>query len=314
MPRRRLPPERTAPASAAPEPAPAPVAAPKPAALPVYDGVSFRQVLDVPIHYVAFAPSGKVAAVGEDVWVGDGASLKKLPAPGPALADVRVYFGRDDQPRLMGAEGGAPVYRRFRGGRWQSGATEIGRLGSGKSAPLFGVLGNDDPEVVCKVGDGCIVKRRSGWQTITPPEGRPSVSLEHGTTWALAPATLLRLESEGFRAFGGTLPFSHATAISATSERDVWVAEPDALYRFDGKSWARLDAPVDGIAGVWAAAEKDVWVVGQGGAVHYDGATWSRVKEPSGALRLATGPSAADVWLAGKAGLFHAVTAADQQD
>ena len=75
-------------------------------------------MIDAPIHSVAFAPSGRVAALGADVWLGEPSSLKKLPAPGPDLANVRVYFGRDDQPRLMGFEGQESVYYRWRGGRW----------------------------------------------------------------------------------------------------------------------------------------------------------------------------------------------------
>jgi hypothetical protein len=281
--------------------------------LPVLHSVTFQRVLDAPIHSLAFAPSGRVAALGSDVWLGDPGALKKLPPPGPALAGVRVYFGRDNQPRLMGADGSAPVYRRWRGGRWESGASEIGRLGTGNTAPLFGVLGNDDPEVVCKVGDACIIKRRTGWQTITPPEGQPSVSLD-AAAWALYPAALSRLEPDGFRAFGGTLPFSHATGTSATSDSDVWVVEPDAVHRFDGKSWTRSPAPIADLAGVWAAGPKDVWVVGGGGAAHFDGATWARASEPAGALSLATGPSAGDVWLAGSAGLWRAVSAVPAPD
>ncbi len=271
------PPQGPAPRPAAPsataavDPAPAPAStsvapsARPPAQLPVLDSVTFRRVLEVPIHSVAFAPSGRVAALGAEVWLGEPGALKQLPAPGPTLTDVHVYFGRDDQPRLMGSDGEQSVYYRWRGGRWQRAASEIGRLGGGKAAPLFGVLGNDDPEVVCKVGDACIIKRRSGWQTIDPPEGRPSVTLQRGTAWALYPASLLRLDKGGFRAFGAALPFSHATGTSATSDSDVWVVEGDAVHRFDGNSWTRTVAPVAGLAGVWAAGPSDVWVVGCGG-------------------------------------------------
>jgi len=79
------------------------------------------------------------------------------------------------------------VYLRFRDGAWKEERSEIGAL-AGDSSELFGVLGEVDPEVVCKVGGICLVKSRQGWKEVNatiPPSA--VVRVFHGKGWALTP-------------------------------------------------------------------------------------------------------------------------------
>lgn len=273
----------------------------------------FERVLDAPVHGVGHGKAGRMAAIGDAVWLDEGGGFKQLPAPGMPTRDVQIFFGRDNKPRLMGYAGAGEtaegVYRRWRGGVWQRGADEIGKLGSGK-APFFGVLGYADPEVVCRVGEVCLIKRLTGWKTATPPAGLPHVVLAHGQAWAFAKSALWRLQNDTqWQAFGGTLPFSEATALWATSDADVWVAETDGrMHRYDGSQWTSAAAVVKRPRALWAADKNNLWLVGDDGAARFDGTTWRRARGPVGPLVHASGLDADAVWLAGKSGLWRGTT------
>jgi hypothetical protein len=252
-----------------------------------------------------------VAALGDGAWLDDGKGMKKLPSPPQSSGDVQIYFGRDDQPRLMGfvrtSGKDEPVYLRWRGGAWQRGAIEIGRLGGGPPAALFGVLGYDDPEVVCRVGDQCIIKRLSGWKTIAAPAGLPHVILCGPTPWAFENDHVYLLEPGGFRSFGETVPFKHAEALWAVSEKELWIAErsENALHHFANGRWTSSESSVREPRMLWAASPSDVWLVGTGGAAHYDGKSWTRARGAPESLSVVTGRSADDVWFAGASGAWR---------
>jgi hypothetical protein len=269
--------------------------------------LSFERVLDVPIHSLALGKGTRFAALGADAWLDDGKGKKKLPPPVADAKGVEIYFGRDDQPRLMGFLGQDSVYMRWRGGAWQRGASEIGKLGAGTRAPLFGVLGYDDPEVVCKVGEQCIIKSVTGWQTIPAPAGHPRVVLSGKRAFAFEGATLLRLEKDGFRSIGEGLPFTKPSSVWAVSESEIWVSEQStgALFHLTGGAWKREASPVAGPRGLWGTSASDVWLAGDGGAAHYDGKLWSSVRGATQAVEVVTGRSADEVWLAGKSGVWR---------
>lgn len=272
--------------------------------------LTFERVLEAPVHFVGYGKSGRAAAIGDDVWLDEGGGFNKLPAPGMETGSVQIFFGRDNKPRLMGYAGSGAtaegVYRRWRGRSWQRGLDEIGKLGGGKT-PFFGVLGYADPEVVCRVGDICLIKRLTGWKTAQPPPDLPQVVLAHGQAWALSSAALWRLHNDvKWEAFGGKAPFSAARAMWATSDRDVWVADANgSLHHFDGASWTAAPAIVRAPSGLWAADANNVWLVGSDGAARFDGSTWRRARGPTGPLAHVSGISATDVWLAGKSGLWR---------
>jgi hypothetical protein len=275
-------------------------------AVPSVELLAFERVLDAPVHSLALGGKGmRFAALGADAWL----DKKKLPAPASQTEGIQIYFGRDDQPRLMGFQGTDSVYLRWRGGGWQRGAAEIGKLGAGTRAPLFGVLGYDDPEVVCKVGEQCIIKRLTGWTTVDAPKGRPEVVLASKRAWAFEGASILQLDKdkEGFRPLAEKTTFTRASGLWAASATDIWVSEAsaDALHRFDGKEWKREASPVAGPHALWATGPNDIWLAGDGGAAHFDGKSWSRVKGASDAVSEVTGRSADEVWLAGKSGVWR---------
>jgi hypothetical protein len=278
---------------------------------PLAEILALERVHEAPVHSLALGKPGRFAALGADAWLDEGQGAKQLPRPNTATENVEIYFGRDDKPRLMGfvrgASGDESVYLRWRGGAWQRGAVEIGKLGAGPRAALFGVLGYDDPEVVCKVGEQCIIKRLSGWKMIAPPAGLPRVVLCGPRAWAFENDRVLRLEDAGFVRFAAPAPFKRATSLWATSDSELWVAEEASnfVHRFDGKSWTSTASPVSKPLGLWATSASDVWLVGASGAAHYDGKAWARVRGAPQSLRVVTGRGPGEVWLAGDSGIWR---------
>ncbi len=226
--------------------------------------------------------------------------------------EVRIFFGRDDQPRIMGGrlEGAraAPVYLRRRPpAGWVAERNETGRLLGPPPAPLFGVLGHDDPEVVCKLGDQCIVKRLTGWSTVPAPERRLRMELSGKLAIAFGDQVLLRLERSGFVPLGGPAPFGSAGGAFVDPDGKAWVSEPKAstLHRYDGTSWTKLASPVHAPRGLWGAGSSDLWVAGEDGVGYFDGKEWRRVAGPEGSFAEVVGRTSDEVWVAGASGVWR---------
>lgn len=261
----------------------------------------------------------KVAALGTSGWLLTNGKWQELPFPaalGPGTRDdgARIFFGRDDLPRVMGGradEGGkTQVYLRYRQGRWLAEKHEVGRLLGAPKKALWGVLGHADPEVACKQDDVCIVKRLTGWKTIPAGPGAPLVELWGDDAWALAPDHLAKLSSDtSFEVVATGAPFTKAEGFSVTSGV-IWVSEPsmDKLHVYRGGAWSSTMSPTPAPRGLWAEAADDVWLVGGAGLFHFDGARWSKVKGPVGPLRDIRVRRAEhgerEVWIAGETGVW----------
>src|SRR4051812_37945704 len=125
----------------------------------------FTRIHSKPVLSAAVGTPPRAAVwSGQSVTMFDGPQARELPAPTlPPRSTVELFFGRDNEPRLMGfapsgAGGDVPVYLRFRQGAFRSEPSELGPLGAPHGA-LYGVLGFADPEVVCRPRELCLVKR-----------------------------------------------------------------------------------------------------------------------------------------------------------
>jgi hypothetical protein len=301
--------------SGASVPAPPPAAAAAPEAKPDKGATpaiafGFRRELEAAVHSLTFGEKSYVAALGEDAWLDRGKGFEKLPKPPKATPNTEIYFGRDNQPRLMGFErtaaGEEGVYNRFRKNAWERGADEIARLAD-VPGPFFGVLGWADPEVVCKRGDQCIIKRKTGWKFLPALANLPRVALCEGQAWAFEQNQLWSLEKDGWRAVAGAPAFGRITGVWGKSTADVWVADAGrkVLHHFAGSSWTEQPSPVEGPRAVWAPSPNEVWLAGDGGAARYDGKEWSLASDaPKGGL-VVTSRDAREVWLAGSTGVWR---------
>lgn len=285
---------------------------------PCAPALQAERVLPNSVRSLAVGPPPHVAILSDQPWFYDGKAWKQIPIPArlaPAPGEqsvVGIFFGRDNKPRLMGARWttdashAQQVYLRFREGAWQRDPKEIGRLGSGPDAGMYGVLGNDDPELVCKVGDACIIKRRTGWKTIPAGSEIARTWLCSGTVYVLDSKTMLRLQDHAL------VPLSwqfegkgHETGFWADSDSSGWVsvASQNALYRYQRAAWSRHASPVKAPAALWGSTAGDLWVVGEQGAARLQQGRWCRVQGVSGPLEHAAGRTG-EVWLGGKAGLW----------
>jgi hypothetical protein len=306
-------PERAiAPETSAKLPAPDAGSAPaEPGDPPSVAPLAFQQVLGEKTHSIGFGKKS-VATLGAEVFVDRGQGFAKLGPISKPTAELEIYFGRDEQPRIMGWEttdaGRRAVYLRFRGGAWQNGASEIGKLGGPSPGALFGVLGYADPEVVCKESEGCIIKRLTGWTTIAAPERVAEVLLCNGQAWAHAAERVWKLGAKAFEPFGTAPTFSSADALWAHSERDVWIAEhgSSSLHQFDGERWTKSPSPIAGPRSLWASGPAELWLAGDGGLARHDGKLWARVEGAPKQATLITGRGDGAIWIAASTGVHRA--------
>ncbi len=305
-----------------PAPAPAPVASaaatvaapPAPAAWPTVKLGVFTQVLAGRFASIAVGER-RVAALGDEPVMLEGGRWSPRPLPARLRPrngerdEARIFFGRDDLPRLLGTrlgpDGEAPIYLRFRDGAWREEHKEIGRLREAPLRGLFGVLGHADPEVVCKVGDICLIKRRTGWKNLPAGPARERIELSGGVAWALREGAVARLDGDA--TWTVMKPPGSAGAIGGvwSAGDEVWVSEPGSarLHHFHAGAWTDEPAPFADPRGFWGPSRADVWLAGGGGLAHYDGARWSRVEGPRGAVAEVAGRGA-EVWAAGDAGVW----------
>jgi len=233
-------------------------------------------------------------------------------------ASLGIYFGRDNRLRLMGHRevSGARrmVYLRHRDGVWQDQRTEIGSL-AGDASQLYGVLGEADPEVVCKLGGICLLKSRKGWKELAntiPPDA--VVRVFAGKGWALTGEGVFRADDTGFARVGPPPPWkTPATGFWVGADGAIAVAEPaaHAIHRLDpgATSWQTDRSPIGGPRDV-SGPPSDRWICGDGGIVHGDGSAFARVGSPT--WRFARWIATPSGGLAGGADGVYAVQAAKQ--
>jgi hypothetical protein len=280
----------------------------------------FSRVDATPVFSAAVGKPPKVAFLARgEALVFSGKGLERLPAPetrAPELS-VEIYFGRDDQPRLMGHRpSGAraePYYRRYKAGRFQPEPSELGPLAAPGGA-LYGVLGWDDPEVVCRPRQFCLVKRITGWGRAPAHDEPVRILLSGGTAWALHRDRIERLERDAWVNVVPERAFHEPLSLFADAPGSLFVvvASREEIVRLANGRWQTIKSPLRGPRAVWGSSATDVWLVGAGGAAHFDGKTWRTVPDIVGPLEQLV-PAAPDLWLAGEGGIYRGEPAAKKR-
>jgi hypothetical protein len=274
----------------------------------------FHRELADPVSAIALEIPPHAAALGADrVFLHDARGwrsevLPKSARPGPSV-DLSLFYGRDNRVRLIGTHaakaGPEGVYLRWLPAGFKREKAEIGRLSDPHGA-LVAVLGTAEPEIVCRPGDVCLVKRRSGWTSVKAPPDIQRVVLGGGVGWAVAGQTLLRLGAEAWEPVGAKGTWQSADALFATREK-AWIVETNAarLHSFDGAAWTVTPAPLAHPRALWGATADALWLVADEGLAFFDGSVWHPVPGAPSALTTVAGRSADDVWVGGGGGLFR---------
>lgn len=283
-----------------------------------------ERLLEADVRFFITGEKGRLAAIAAEgsalvVHRFEGGAWQRIELPtqhrsAPDKARLGIYFGRDNRLRLMGFReteaGRRMVYQRHRDGRWQDQRSEIGAL-AGDGAALYGVLGEADPELVCKVGGICLIKRRSGWSEhpATIPEDAV-VRAFGGVGYALVPGALWRTSERAFSQIGEAGPWRAATGMWVDEHGAVVVepATPGAggrLFELDvgASAWRSGPAPIATPRDV-AGQRSDRWIVGDEGIAHRGVAGWERVGDAALRLDRVIVVPGDKVYAAGASGVF----------
>jgi len=274
---------------------------------------AFERVQDKPCRALALDQEPYVAALGDDsVTVTDkrGTHEEALPeALRGADVSVGVFFGRDYRVRIAGTahspQGDEVRYYRSLPGGLRPALDELGPLGKRGGPGLVALLGTADPEIVCRPGESCLLKRVNGWSKLAAPAGLSRVGLSLGEGWAIAGTTFFNLDKSWIPL---AVPGSWQKADDAFARGEqACVVEHDVsrLHHFDGKAWQVSASPVTGPRSLWGDADT-LWLAGDGGVAVLDsGTTFQKVPAPKRVVQVLGRPGG-DVWLCSGEGLFRA--------
>jgi hypothetical protein len=251
------------------------------------------------------------------VHVRDAKGWREEALPAPALADARlaIFYGRDYRVRLVGTrqgEGGLEtLYYRWLPGGFRAAPDEIGRLGNTRKGGFVSLLGTADPEVVCRPGEICLVKRLSGWATIAAPANIELVAIDKGEAWAVAGKSLLKVDNDKrWTVVSQNGPWSKANALWVNGG-SVWVIETEAskLHELSSEGWRSSPSPAKQPRAFWASARTVQWLGGEDGLFclrQLETKEWRKVPSVPGAVRaIAAHPGSGSPWVGGSAGLFR---------
>jgi hypothetical protein len=271
------------------------------------------QVLSTKVTSIALGEGSRIAVLADPPQVGDARGLLRLPLPASLRAkpgevdEAGIFFGRDNEPRIMGSRrsssGESAIYWRHVPSGWRDGRGEIGQLGGTTRGGLWGVLGESDPELVCRSGASCIIKRTTGWMTAPAGPAARVVTLQDGVLWGLDATGIAGIDAHGWSPAIAAPAWSAPRSLWAT-RGEAWVGTEHELFHFQGGAWARLAAPLSDVAAWWGVRPDSIWFVAQGGVAHFDGHGF-RTAAIAGTLRAIRGRSDDEVWLGGDAGLFR---------
>jgi hypothetical protein len=102
-----------------------------PAPAPAPFEARFERELAVPISSIALGEGTRIAVLADSPYVGDAHGLRAFPLPRVLMPqadqtdELRIFFGRDNEPRIMGTRrssaGEAPIYWRHTNSAWKDG-------------------------------------------------------------------------------------------------------------------------------------------------------------------------------------------------
>lgn len=251
---------------------------------------------DHPVSSIAVGKALNMATYGSEPYLFDarGWRLRALPASkgDVTVAWATIYYGRDNQPRLMGAfargDVREPLYFRHFASGFRAEPTEIATLANTPGG-LYGVLGYEDPEVVCAPGAYCLVKSVQGWKRM-PAAAEPERLFMTSQGVRVARGDQLFALEQTTWVPVAELPAVNAADVTAVCHQGAertWLTAGGAVYLRDlaqGPSFVAQPNVSKRAHAVACEHAESVWVVGEDGALHHDGSGWRAVDAAMGEL------------------------------
>ena len=264
-----------------------------------------RVALDKPPHVAAL---GATSVFVHDAKGWREEALPKAVSAAPDL-ELELFYGRDYRVRLVGShastDGVRSVYLRSLPGGLKPAPGELGRLGNSSRGALVAVLGTADPEVVCRPGDVCLIKRVNGWTTLKAPPELSLAAVSHGSGWVVVENRVLRADREWMPLEpAGT--WKEPGSLFAVGER-VFVSEvsPARVHELGDGAWTVHESPVGVVASIWGIRPEAYWIAGDAGVAYFDGREFRPVPNAPAGTRRILGRSEAEVWFAATSGLYR---------
>lgn len=288
-----------------------------------------ERVFDTPIVALTVEREPHVAALsGNKAFIHTQRGWQEVPLPAhPHLAAPRaarqLFYGRDFRPRLvvnveteLGAE---RSYFRWLPAGFRLALDELGPLarkarprGHGACATciddrLIAVLGNDDPEIICRPRDVCVVKRVTGWSTFAAPNDVSQAAIFSGKAYLVAGQALLAVEGDkGVRALAEQGPFGRARGLWV-AESAFWIWDESAtLYRFDGQGFRSFSSPKGAPRALYGTSDTKLWLGAEHGLARFDGERFLPVDVLSGEVTSLGGRGEDELFIGSSSGLYYA--------
>ncbi len=285
-----------------------------------------ERVLDAGVVALSVERAPHVAALSSDkafIHTGKGWQEVALPAH-PHLSGTEgvreLFYGRDYRPRLVvnvdAATGPDRSYFRWLPAGFRAAPHELGPLAR-KARPigagpcpsctdnrLVAVLGNEDPEIICRPRDVCVVKRVTGWSTFAAPEDVRYAAIFRGKAFLLAGRSLLAVEDDKrVQVLSDQGPWSEARGL-AVVDGALWVLDASSsLYRFERGAFRSFVSPVGPPRALWGTTEAALWVGGERGLGRFDGERFLIVSAVPGDVTALGGRGKDELWIGGSTGL-----------
>ncbi len=275
----------------------------------------FTRALGGDVRSLAFGKEPRMAVLTDQPHIFDGESWTRRALPAHLSAAeaerevVEIFFGRDNQPRLMGTrfvgDQTTAVYLRHFSTGWRKEPGELGPLARAKS--LYGLLGYADPEVVCEPGAFCLVKRISGWGRVNADDEPRRLFLTdagvykqaEGRLWLLTGVEWTDVAPLAFEPLDLCRDAVGATWLVGGTPSRVFILEQHGAGKL-----APVDVPLKDARRLHCSAD-GVWVAGERTLALQDAAGWWGVPSPAGEITLLAGRTAGELWVGTSEGLYQ---------
>jgi hypothetical protein len=185
-------------------------------------------------------------------------------------------------------------------------------LSEGKQTTSYVYKVVSDGMLSALVNDYDVQLRENGtWRSVYSTSGAVAITgawLSNRRGFFTAGTVLLRYDGAVVSPFASDyVPMKNTAALAGRTANEVYLAQDDRIYRFNGKTWSALPqamlASGQGYRALYVTASGTLYAVGNKGLVHrFDGAKWTQLQSPTTRDLYGVWGNGQDIYIAGQAG------------